>query len=783
MSTKEELKGKVRRSRQTGQVVLRWPALVRWAEYLIRMLLGGMLAGAEIFGGYAPFGLGLIAASGAGPEGFFALVGACFGYLAFRGFVDALPYVAAGILTFSVAFAFYDVKLCRKGWFLPTVAAALGGVTGFVYAADKLTGVAAWVFFSTHLLLVAASAYFYRLALSVWERRGEDAERTRRQTVSLLLLGCTLLIALAGVRLPGALSLGCVAGALLSMLCAWKGGAGVGAATGVCTGLAMDLALGQAPRYTMAYAFAGLLTGVFWKQGKLTAALAYVLANGAIVLWTWESGPEVGILYEVFAASVIFMILPDNVTRRLSALLPRERENAAAVERRVRAYGRERLEQTAAAFRELYDSLRVTLRRTAPNDADGSGIFHRAANKVCVNCALRDHCWQREYPTTMNALNDGLPAMLKRGRGLAEDFPAHFRSRCLNFPLLLATANEELTALRYRRQFQSRARESRAAVCRQYGLFAGALDQVARQMEEEPVRDPGRERRLTRHLSALGLEGACAAWYDRAGHLLVEVTGAELEVLKGGEETKHLSRLLGIALGEPEERQEDGQTCLRWRQAQPLMAVAGVSARKKDGQTVSGDAGAWFKTAEGNLFVLLCDGMGSGPDARRESSLAVELLEKFLRSGMEPEDALTTLSSALALRCQEEGGFTTIDLFRLDLYTGEAGFYKLGAAPTYVRRKGTVRRVTGCALPAGLGAGEGGADVSKLRLEAGDTVVLVSDGVTGGDEDGWLQQALAAYDGSDPKALAQALMEGSAQRQGATDDRTAVVLTIKKQDS
>jgi hypothetical protein len=26
-------------------------------------------------------------------------------------------------------------------------------------------------------------------------------------------------------------------------------------------------------------------------------------------------------------------------------------------------------------------------------------------------------------------------------------------------------------------------------------------------------------------------------------------------------------------------------------------------------------------------------------------------------------------------------------------------------------------------------------------------------------------------------------MEGSAQRQGATDDRTAVVLTIKKQDS
>jgi stage II sporulation protein E len=320
-------------------------------------------------------------------------------------------------------------------------------------------------------------------------------------------------------------------------------------------------------------------------------------------------------------------------------------------------------------------------------------------------------------------------------------------------------------------------------VCRQYGLFAGALDQVARQMEEEPVRDPGRERRLSRHLGTLGLEGTCAAWYDRAGHLLVEVSGVELDALTGQEETKRLGRLLGVALGEPEQRQEDGLTRLRWHQAQPLMAVAGVAARKKDGQTVSGDAGGWFKTAAGDLFVLLCDGMGSGPEARRESSLAVQLLEKFLRSGMEPEDALTTLNSALALRCQEEGGFTTIDLFRVDLYTGEAGFYKLGAAPTYVRRGGAVRRVTGCALPAGLGAGEGGPDVSKLRLEPGDSVVLVSDGVIGGGEDGWLQQALADYDGSDPKALAQALMEGSAQRQGATDDRTAVVLTIQKQES
>lgn len=781
MSTKEEIKAKARLARETGQVTLQWPALVQLAEYVIRMLLACMLAGAEIFGGYAPFALGLVGASGTGLEGVASLVGACMGYLAFRGFVDALPYVAACILTFSVSFAFYDVKPYRQGWFMPVVSALLGGITGFVYISDQLTGVAQWVFFATELVLIAASAYFYRIALSIWKGNETDAEISQRQLVCLFILGCTLLMAFAQAHLPGQLSVGCVVGSLASMVCAWKGGAGVGAAVGVCAGLSMDLALGQAPWYTMAYGFAALLTGVFWKQGKLFAALTFVVANGAMVLWAWESIPDLSILYEVFVASVVFMVLPDKLLRRVSALLVREQSLPSSVDARVREYGRERLEDTANAFRELYDGLRVSFRRVAPNDGDSSGIFHRTANKVCILCALRDRCWQREYPTTMNALNDALPAMLKRGKGEADDFPLHFRTRCLNFPLLLATANEELTALRYRRQFQSRARESRENVCRQYGLFARSLDEVVRQMEFEPVRDPIREKRLRQRLNTLGLHAQCAVWYDRAGHLLLEVSGPELAVLKEEEERKRLARLMGVALTPPEESEFAEGARLRWRQAEPLMAVAGVSARKKEGQTVSGDSGAWFKTEEGGLFVLLCDGMGSGPEAHRESTTAIGLLEKFLRAGMEPEEALNTLNSALALRCEEEGGFTTIDLFRLDLYTGEAGFYKLGAAPTYVRRKGVVTRITGTALPAGLAVGDStGADVSKLRLEAGDSVVLISDGVANADEDGWVKEALAQYDGADPKSLAAALMEGSAQRQGATDDRTAVVLTVKE---
>ena len=209
------------------------------------------------------------------------------------------------------------------------------------------------------------------------------------------------------------------------------------------------------------------------------------------------------------------------------------------------------------------------------------------------------------------------------------------------------------------------------------------------------------------------------------------------------------------------------------------MAVAGVAAQRKGGETVSGDAGTYFKRPDGMLYVLLCDGMGSGPEANRESTLAVRLLEQFLQAGVPARQALSTLASALALRGEDAGGFTTVDLLQIDLFTGDGELYKLGAAPTYVKRSGAVQRLSGSALPAGLSAGEEPvSDRFPLRLSPGDTVLMVSDGICGTGDDRWLREKLEAFDGASPKDLARELITQSPQ--GATDDRTALVIRVEK---
>lgn len=78
---KEKRRGLRWRSARGETVRFKASFLLRWADTLVHFFLGAVLAGAEIFGGYAPFGVALVGASGSGLWGAAALAGAFLGYM------------------------------------------------------------------------------------------------------------------------------------------------------------------------------------------------------------------------------------------------------------------------------------------------------------------------------------------------------------------------------------------------------------------------------------------------------------------------------------------------------------------------------------------------------------------------------------------------------------------------------------------------------------------------------------------------------------------------------
>ena len=131
--------------------------------------------------------------------------------------------------------------------------------------------------------------------------------------------------------------------------------------------------------------------------------------------------------------------------------------------------------------------------------------------------------------------------------------------------------------------------------------------------------------------------------------------------------------------------------------------------------------GEWF-------YLLLCDGMGTGPEAARESETASSLLRRMIESGFDAQDALQTLNALYILR--GDGGFSTVDLAQVSLVTGEGFLHKWGAAPSYLRSRLGIEKIGTASPPPGLGVGEAHrAGCVRLSLKRGETLVLVSDGI------------------------------------------------------
>ena len=173
--------------------------------------------------------------------------------------------------------------------------------------------------------------------------------------------------------------------------------------------------------------------------------------------------------------------------------------------------------------------------------------------------------------------------------------------------------------------------------------------------------------------------------------------------------------------------------------------------------------GEWF-------YLLLCDGMGTGPEAAREAETAGGLLRRMIEGGFDAQDALQTLNALYILR--GDGGFSTVDLAQLSLVTGEGFLQKWGAAPSYLRSRLGVEKIGTASPPPGLGVGEAHrAECVRLSMRRGETLVLVSDGVSE-------QTALRALrsDGS-PEAIAARIVSRSDAEE--PDDRSAAVLRLR----
>ncbi|MCL2253629.1 MAG: SpoIIE family protein phosphatase [Lachnospiraceae bacterium] len=215
--------------------------------------------------------------------------------------------------------------------------------------------------------------------------------------------------------------------------------------------------------------------------------------------------------------------------------------------------------------------------------------------------------------------------------------------------------------------------------------------------------------------------------------------------------------------------------------------LTGSAVAVKENEKISGDNYAIFETEPGAYSMIISDGMGSGKKASTDSQMIVELMQKFIETGYKKEMAIQMINSVL-LAGPEAGNMSTMDFCTVDLYTGTCELLKIGSAPTYIKRENLVERISAGNLPLGI-FNRPDMDVNCRRLQDGDYIIMISDGVldalSQGIGEDMMAELISGTDLKNPNEIANAMLNFCIrQSKGKVrDDMTVLVMGLWEYNS
>ncbi len=626
-----------------------------------------------------------------------------------------------------------------------------------------------------------------------------------------LVLGTALVVAGLerlglGPLQPAALAVG-----YLTLVVSTTLGATPAVAVSVVSGLMLGIADPRWVPYGLLQAAAAVACAAATGAWRLWPALCLVGVTAAGGLLAPTERWALAALAHAGAAALLFVATPpgtlarwERLARRLVGLSWTPSAPSPPAGRLAVAWLGQRLSQGVSRAERVVEALRAAYETAAADSSalglDPAGYVGMVQERACKGCPSFGHCWEDGAQASLLDVLAYLERAEARGRVEPAMMPPGLARRCIR-PVKLAEAVQDaartmaaLQAARHQSERQARR------LLAQVDAARGILQTLARMaVTQAAALDLEGARRLARYLAREGM--ACR-------EVVVGGTGARREALvalmgpcRGHQRcARSLERLLGEYEGVPWRAasvqcrhgagRDGGEGCEVHLVRRPVWDLEiGLATRTRDGEICSGDSFARLQVGPALVGLVLSDGMGSGPEAARESETAVRLAEAALAAGAGAAEAIQVANAVLLARAPDER-FATLDVTLVDLVTGELELAKAGAYPTLVACASGVERIEGRALPAGIVAA---VDVEPIRraLEDGMVIVMATDGAgeLGEAAEGCLVGALEALRTKASKGLAaeamlQRVME-CLDRMAAgrwPDDVTVALVTARQLD-
>lgn len=598
------------------------------------------------------------------------------------------------------------------------------------------------------------------------------ARRAPRAVIGHTALLVSFVFAASSFTLPLGFSAATAAAAYLSMLAAQRRET---LTSGV---LALLLGFAAAPAASPGMAVAALLFSLL--AAHIPAALAAAAAAVGFSALCFLAGGK-ALLFSVLpefllGAALTFLTHGDFADRLLPAAGNRAAPDAdAAVLPYREKSGRETVRDLSETFEAMSNAFAdLSDRETRVGIFDVRRICDRVCDKFCRRCAACSLCWERDYAVTLDTLNKISAKLYKHGKVGRADLPPEFLARCTSADRMLDAIEQENAKLI--REMLASDGSRRAAV--DYAVFARVLTDALARGDAAYAPDAAGRAAVVTALQRIGFSAdSMGVFGTRQKQVYAFRVGGSAMSCTADEITTALTEALGGRFEAPLFEFADGGINMIAKGAPLFAAEASTASVAAGGGEENGDRVRSFDAKNGCFYAVVNDGMGSGRAAADKSAKAALFLEKMLRAGNDVTAALELL--AAMTRTDREEGFTTVDLFALDCFTGQGTFFKSGAAPSFVKRGDRIFKIRSRTVPIGI-LEDVDAEKTSFACEDGDAVVILSDGVTEDIEEPlWLCEFLCGADLAAADAAARILAEAK-RHTLCRDDMTAAVIHVQK---
>lgn len=713
---------------------------------LILCLCSFVLAGAGVLNVLYPFGIAWLAALSfqdkkRSPLLFLATAA---GYLWFVPEYFVM-YVSV-LLAEYCCFLFYPALGNRPQYYLPvTVFTSVVVIRGLFLVFGGISDTLLVIILLESILSAGFSLILYR-ASEVWQLLGSMEKPTRGDILCILVFACGLLLGLRNVSVYS-VSPANIVMCLLILSGALLGGIGGGAAVGAVLGVIPSLAAMVSPAAIGMYAFSGFTAGLFVKFRRPGIIFGYLLGNILLSFYLLNSTLLVSSAVETLLSAVLFLAIPKGIYFRLSEM-GKGRTSSGTEGYRGDEYAVRRLGETGKHLGELRDSLSRLYKDNAPEtEKNVASILDHISSRICSGCSLRDVCWESDFSSTYKELMR-IFALSEANDGITvKELPEGFRRKCCHYKEMTAAVNCLCELYRKNEYWQQQINGSRALALSQLDHTVELLNDLIYNIGSQRAAKEVIHHKLCGELRKNGVRVDKVSVESMSpGELVLQLKTRHClgERRCGKEIGDALSRLTGKSYAVSQCRcgKDRDTPCLcRFLVGNGLSLDVSSVQLVKEGSALCGDTEDTVLLADAKEALILSDGMGSGPKARKESEFTVSIVKKVLECGL-GRDYAAGLVRYMMLMERKEDVYATVDLCIVDRIRREAEFVKLGAGASYLCTPGKGWKIIGGEPPKGDTALWKPTRVVREELRRGDIIIMASDGIAEaaeqGDAEDWL---------------------------------------------